>query len=101
MNPETDIWIIFGAKQMDVFDKDNIAFCNCLVLGNGLRRSMVEVYNAIVRYKLATKIEELPIHQKEKLFIQAKEIAGNNALNKEGMIELCKALYAIECFQTK
>jgi hypothetical protein len=101
MNPENDRWIIFGAKQMDAFDRDNIAFCNCLVLGEGLRRSMNEVYRAIVKYGLAPKIEELPQHEKEKIWLQAKDVAGKNYLDEKQMLELSKALYVIECFQKK
>jgi hypothetical protein len=99
--PGNDLWIIFGAKQMDAFDRDNIAFCNCLVLGDGLRKSMNEVYRAIIKHGLAPKIEELPQHEKEVLWLRANDIAGKNFLNKEQMIELSKALYVIECFQKK
>ena len=101
MTPENDQWIIFGAKQMDVFDQNNIAFCNCLVLGDGLRTSMNEAYRAIVKHGFAPRIEELPQHEKEKYWFQAKDIAGQNYLNREQMIELSKALYVLECFQTK
>lgn len=101
MNPENDQWIIFGAKQMDVFDQNNIAFCNCLVFGEGLRRCMVEVYKAIVKYKFASKIEDLPIAEKEGLWLRAKDVAGEILLGKEEMIELSKALYVIECFQKR
>lgn len=101
MNPENDQWIIFGAKQMDVFDQNNIAFCNCLVFGEGLRRCMIEVYKAIVKYKLAPKIEDLPIAEKEVLWLRAKDVAGEILLGKEEMIELSKALYVIECFQKR
>lgn len=99
MNPENDQWIIFGARQMEVFDQHNISFCNCLVLGDGLRTAMNEVYRAIVRHGFAVRIEELPQHEKEKFWNQAKDIAGRNYLNREQMIELSKALYVIECFQ--
>lgn len=101
MNPADDMWIQFGAKQMDAFDQNNIAFCNCLVFGEGLRRCMVEVYKAIVKYKFAPEIEYLPIAEKEELWLRAKAVAGEMLLSKEQMIELSKALYVIECFQKK
>lgn len=101
MNPERDPWIIFGAKQMDVFDQNNIAFCNCLVFGDGLRKCMIEVYKAIVNHKFATKIEDLSLAEKEVLWLQAKEVAREILLDKEQMIELSKALYVIECFQKR
>lgn len=101
MTAENDMWILFGAKQMDVFERDNIAFVNCLVLGEGLRRCMIEVYRAIVRYGIAPRIEELDNFEKEKLWLRANDVAGKGLLNKEQLIELSKALYVIECFQTK
>jgi hypothetical protein len=101
MNPENDTWILFGAKQMDVFDKDNIAFVDCLVFGGGLRKSMNEVYRAIVRYGFACSIENLPQHEKEKLWLRANAVRGEVELNRDQLVELSKALYVIECFQTK
>lgn len=100
-NFENDQWIVFGAKQMDVFERDNVAFCNCLVFGNGLRKCMMYVYLAIVRHKLAPRIEDLPQHEKEKLWLRANEVAANYSLDKEQMIELSKTLYVIECFQKR
>lgn len=101
MTPEKDLWILFGIKQMDVFDKDNIAFCSCLVSGEGLRKCMIEVYRAILKHGLATAIEELPHHEKEKLWQRALAVCDGKVLNKEQMIDLSKSLYVIECFQTK
>lgn len=101
MNPENDQWIIFGAKQMDVFDRDNVAFVNCLVFGEGLRNSMIEVYKAIVKYKIAPRIEELPVPEKEKLWLRANAVAEKRLMDKEQLIQLSKSLYVIECFQNK
>lgn len=100
-NPKDDQWIVFGSKQMDVFEKDNISFCNCLVLGDGLRKCMQHVYWAIIKHGFAPKIEDLPLSEKEKLWLRANDIAGKNYLEKEQMIELSKALYVIECFQKR
>lgn len=100
-NPEKDEWIVFGAKQMDVFERDNIAFCNCLVFGQGLRKCMLHVYSAIIKHGFAPKIEDLPIAEKEVLWLRAKDVAGEILLGKEEMIELSKALYVIECFQKR
>lgn len=100
MNPETDPWIIFGAKQMELFDRDNITYVNCLVFGEGMRKSMIEVYRAIVKYGIVPKIEDLPVPEKEKIWLRANAVAENR-IAKEQLIELSKALYVIECFQTK
>lgn len=101
MNPENDLWLQFGARQMEVFEKDNIAFVNVLVFGSGLRKSMNEVYRAIVKYKIAPKIEDVSLSEKEKLWLRANAVAEKGSLDKEQLIELSKALYVIECFQTK
>jgi hypothetical protein len=100
MNPENDHWIIFGVKQMELFDKDNVTYVNCLVFGEGMRKSMIEVYRAIVKYGIAPKIEDLPVAEKEKIWIRANAVAENR-IAKDQLIELSKALYVIECFQTK
>lgn len=100
MNPEVDPWIIFGVKQMELFDKDNVTFVNCLVFGEGMRKSMIEVYRAIVKYGIAPKIEDLPVLEKEKIWLRANAVAENR-IAKDRLIELSKALYVIECFQTK
>jgi hypothetical protein len=101
MNPKTDPWIIFGVKQMDVFDKDNIAFVSCLVSGDGLRKCMIEVYRAIVKFKFVPPIEDVDIREEEKIWLRANAVDENRILTKEQLIELSKALYVIECFQKK
>ncbi len=101
MNPENDQWILFGVKQMDVFDRDNVAFVHCLVFGEGLRRAMIEVYSAIVKHKFAPAIEDLPVFEKEQIWIRANAVDENKFLTKDQLIELSKALYVIECFQTR
>lgn len=100
MNPETDPWIIFGVKQMALFDSDNVTFVNCLVFGEGMRKSMIEVYRSIVKHGLALNIEDLPVSEKEKIWLRANAVAENR-IGKEQLIELSKALYVIECFQTR
>ena len=101
MTPEKDHWIIFGVKQMELFDKDNVTFVNCLVFGEGMRKSMIEIYRAIVKYGMAPKIEDLPVPEKEKIWIRANAVAEKRLMDKEQLIELSKALYVIECFQTR
>lgn len=95
-----DMWLMLGAKQMDVFDRDPVTYMNCLVAHSTLREIWRMVYTRAVITKELTPIENIPVNIKAQLWEEAKEIAGG-LLNHDECVTLSKALLTIKCFAGK
>lgn len=84
-----------GYKQATLCNNDSFTYINCLVKNEGMRSTIVMVYNVLVSTKRIPKIENLTFDGKTALWEQTKEFAKDN-LNLQETIRLSKCLYALE-----
>lgn len=95
MRKWSEMMIEMGYKHAKLCNEDSVTYINCLIEGAGMRLVMVTVYNSLVSTKRIKKIQDLPIEEKNTLWVQTKEFTDNK-LNLQETINLSKALYAIE-----
>lgn len=82
-------------EQSELFQKDNIAWMECLITCECTKSIMEIGYNVLVRSKKIDPIEAMLIEEKEKLWESAKEFAKERLNNKE-LIRVCKGLVTLE-----
>lgn len=88
-----------GRRQAHLFQEDNVAYCEDLITCSGPRRLLVVAYGGLVRRQKLTAIEDLLQNEKEAAWELAKELAKGR-LGRRELIEVVKAMYAIEYFLT-
>lgn len=86
-----------GKRQVEIFLNDNLLYIECLIKFNCSRIILNEAYRYLVCVKAITAIEDLPIDEKEKLWLTTKDFCVGR-LDLKRAIELSKALYTIEYF---
>lgn len=82
-------------KQLFLFELDNVSYMRALVRGEAMREIMRDGYATLVYQKKLTAIENLPIEEKNILWLTAKDFA-KDTLPKEKIVDLCKAFYCLE-----
>ena len=84
-----------GRKQAAMCNENSVAYINCLVTCEGMRSVMAMVYNVITYTRRAPKIENIPLEEKNFLWMQTKDFA-KDSLSLPETIRLSKCLYALE-----
>lgn len=97
-NRQHQIMLDFGRKQAALFEKDNISYTDSLLILSGSRRMMVWLYGILCNYKYLTPIEQLEKEEKEKMWLTVKDICSGRLEDKDKLVEMCKAFYALEYF---
>lgn len=98
--PLDNMWIQLAIKEMDSFEGNSEAYFKVLATGLTQRIIMVMCYFVSVRMGIVKPLQELEVEKKQKIWIHAKELGGPNC-EQWKLIELSKALYVIQCFQTE
>jgi hypothetical protein len=94
MSNRPNALVELGKKQAALFNENNVAYVSCLVKFNSQRHILLWCYTSFVGSKKIIPIEELPKSDKESIWEMAKEMGVG--LDKNGIIELCKAFYTLE-----
>lgn len=89
--------IDLGRKQSELFIKNNLAYCELLVIGTSNRHIMEMVYHVLVGHKKIKALEELPQEDKAMSWETANDFAKGR-MDKEGVVELVKCLHALEYY---
>lgn len=92
--PET-IEFKLALKQLELFQKDQLAYLNALIGCDTVRVLMNNIYKAIVSSGRLTAIDDLPVGDKKELWLTAKDFSQDR-LNNEGMIQMAHVLYLLE-----
>ena len=86
-----------GRKQAALFESNNVAYCEVLVVSPVPRQIVLQAYRILVRMHKLTPVEDLLQDQKEIAWQMAKDIAKGR-LGTKALIELVQALLTIEYF---
>lgn len=95
MSKQPSALVELGKKQAALFEENNVAYVSCLVKFNSQRNILVWCYTSFVGAKKINPIEDILPSEKKSMWEMANEIA-NGILDKDGLIELCKAFYTLE-----
>lgn len=86
-------------KESEIFQKDNIAWMECLVTCDCTKTIMELGYKILVRQNKITPIEKMAQVDKENLWGQARDFAKGR-LDREGLMKMCRGLITLEYFLT-
>ncbi len=92
-----NMMIYLAERQMQIYDADNIGYCEALVTCSRPRYIMLCAYGSLVRLGKITPIENCLLEDKETAWQTAKEIAKGR-LGLKALIELVHVLLVIEYF---
>lgn len=87
----------FGYRMAGMFREDNMSFINCMVEGEVISVILNYCYSCLIRGNTCSVIEELPVSEKNRLFLIIKDFASE-LYTKEEYIKACRALYALEYY---
>lgn len=94
---EIAIWL--GGKQVELFESNHPIYMDTFCSGEGIRRIICTYYNELVSKGNILPIEALEPDLKKELKELAKDI-GNQRLNVDGLIQLCKCLQVLAYHKT-
>lgn len=97
MSFQEDPWFKMGVSQMEIFDKQPEVYFKMLVASPTIREIWKTIYARSVYQKQLVRIEEVPVEIKNKIWEEAKDLAGQ-LLTKQETIDLSKALLTIKVF---
>lgn len=92
-----EIMDTLGYNMREVFRNDNMSFMNCLGMNTSVTAVMNSCYKCLIRAKKIPPIEELPLEEKQRLFLIIKDFAPEGS-SKEYYISCCSALHALEYY---
>lgn len=84
-------------KEAETFQKDNVAWMECLVTCECTKTIMELGYKILLRQNKIIPIEKMAQTDKENLWGQARDFAKNR-LDIEGLIKICRGLITLEYF---
>lgn len=91
-------WINTGRNISTAFDKNPDVFVSCLVKFDSIRNTMHTVYLHMVALNVVEPLENLDYNIRVEIWNQTKDFAKGSDMDRETMIRLSKALYALEYF---
>lgn len=94
-NPFLDLAI----KQVELFQQDNVAWMECLIICECTKSIMEIGYNNLVRQKVITEIEKMSLEEKNKLWELTKEFCAGR-LSAHEMKRVAKGLVCLEYLLT-
>lgn len=97
-NRQHQIMLDFGRKQAVLFENDNISYTEALLRLTGSRKAMVWLYCVLRNNKYIVPIEDLELDVKQKMWLTVKDICSGRVEDKDKLVEMCKAFYALEYF---
>lgn len=86
-----------GHAQAQMFLSNNTKYCEILVTCSCPRQILLMAYNRLVRLQKLTPLEEMRYEDQKTAGETAKEMA-NGRLERKALIQMVKALLAIEYF---
>lgn len=86
-----------GRKQAQLYEADNVGYCERLVTTDYPRQFLSKVYWILVRRGKIIAKEDMLLEDKEFAWQTAKEIAKGR-LKQKGLVEVVHALLAFEYF---
>lgn len=91
-------WIDVGKEMAADFlaSKDNLAYLKCLSVLSVPKQVMLLAYTALHRSKKIPTIEMLPLHDKNKTWETAKQIADGRISSIEQMQDISRCLITLE-----
>lgn len=92
------IWMTCGRKETAVFESNNLAYTEELIIGNARRNLMIWIYCLLRNYKKIKPIEELDQSEKQQIWAFVKEVCLGKTSDKKIMIGIAKTFYVIEYF---
>ena len=90
-------WLLLAEQQAQLFVKDNIAFSETLVTCKVSKQIMLGAYKILVTRRTIKPLEQLSREEKRICWDTSKDIAKDR-LSIDDLIDLAKALYALEYF---